>query len=85
MYLPELYPRPTIQSRSAARRAVQDLVDINILNTQTHMLTDRVLHRQIYTNTRANLGLFRLPIYTLETHMLIPDGLKHKYISMEIE
>ena len=49
------------------------------------MLTDRVLHRQIYTNTRANLGLFRLPIYTLETHMLIPDGLKHKYISMEIE
>ena len=28
MYPPELYPGPTIQSRSAARRAAQDLVTI---------------------------------------------------------
>ena len=27
MYLPELYPGPTVQSRSAAQRAAQDLVD----------------------------------------------------------
>ena len=29
MYLPELYSSPTIQSRSAARRAAQDLVFSN--------------------------------------------------------
>ena len=31
MYLPELYSSPTIQSRSAARRAAKDLVYSNIL------------------------------------------------------
>ena len=34
---------------------------------------------KIYTNTPDNSGLFRLPIYKLETHMLIPVGLKHIY------
>ena len=29
MYLPQLYPDPMIQSRSAARRAAQDLVETN--------------------------------------------------------
>ena len=32
MYLPELYPGPTIQSRSAARRAAQDLVLIKCVH-----------------------------------------------------
>ena len=38
MYLPKLYPSSTIQSRSAARRAAQDIVTPNILDIKPFQL-----------------------------------------------
>ena len=50
MYPPKLYPGPTIQSRSAARRAAQDLVVIKKL---MEISMTEMLKRNLIKNSRC--------------------------------